>query len=447
VDHGPAPFKLLKPGLAIRPKLGHTQAMADHSHAADGEAHPGMGFREFVTFIAAVMAINALGIDTMLPALPDMGRSLGIAQENQRQWIIAAFVFGFGSAQLFYGPLADRFGRRPILIGSIGMFVVTSIVAAYADSFATMIAARLLQGISSASTRVLAISMVRDCYSGRRMARVMSLAFMIFMGVPVLAPSIGQLILLVAPWPAIFFFLAGFGAIVVLWAALRLPETLRPEQRRAIAPREVIDATRTALTDRTALGYTLASTMLFGSLMGFIVSSQQIFADTFHVPDLFPIIFALAAGTMGVAAFFNSRIVERLGTRRVSHSALIGFIGVSALHLLCAAVGLETVWSFAIFQSATVGCFALAGSNFGSMAMEPVGHIAGTASSIQGFISTVGGALIGTAIGQSFDGTTVPVAAGYLIVGVAALLIVLVTERGRLFRPHHASPAQTCPAQ
>lgn len=402
--------------------------------------HAGIGFREFLAFVAALMAINALGIDTMLPALPAIGEALRIVEENQRQWIISAFMFGFGFAQLIYGPLADRYGRKPVLIVSIGLFVVTSIVAAYASSFPTMIAARALQGFTSASSRVLAISIVRDCYSGRRMARVMSLAIIVFLGVPILAPSIGQLILLIAPWQWIFFFLAAFAAVVLLWAAWRIPETLDPDKRRAIAPREIADAALTVLGNRTSIGYTAASTLLFGSLLGFINSSQQIFADAFHAPHLFTTMFALAAGAMGVASFLNSRIVERLGTRLISHSALLALIAISGVHLLCAANGLETIWSFSLFQAATMSVFALAGANFGSMAMEPVGHIAGTASSIQGFISTVGAAAIGVAIGQSFDGTTVPVAAGYLAFSLIALAIVFVTEEGRLFRAHHAAP-------
>lgn len=405
-----------------------------------GTPHSGMGFRQFVAFVAALMAINALGIDSMLPALPEIGRSLGIADENQRQWIISAFVLGFGGSQLIYGPLADHFGRKPVLLVSVSLFVVTSIFAAFAHNFATIIVARALQGVAAASSRVLSTSIVRDCYTGRRMAKVMSLAFIVFLGVPILAPTIGQLILLVAPWQWIFFFLAGFGAMVVIWAALGLPETLHPEDRRKVALHEIVQAARLVLSDRCSLGYTLASTFLFGSLLGFITSSQQIFADTFQAPQLFTTVFALAAGTMGIASFLNSRIVERLGTRRVSHTALLGFIAVAAAHLLCAANGIETIWTFAVFQALTMASFALAAPNFGSMAMEPVGHIAGTASSIQGSISSVGGALIGAVIGQSFDGTTVPVAAGFLVVGVAALAVVLVTERGRLFRPQHALP-------
>ncbi|MDB5717151.1 MAG: Bcr/CflA subfamily drug resistance transporter [Sphingomonas bacterium] len=411
------------------------------ARAAAPPVHPGIGFREFVGIVAALMAVNALGIDSMLPALPEIGQAIGIDEENKRQWIIASYVFGFGGAQLIYGPLADRYGRKPILIASMAMFAVMSVLAGFADSFASMIAARVAQGAAAASSRVLAISIVRDCYSGRQMARVMSLSFIVFLAVPIVAPSLGQIIMLVAPWPAIFFFLAAFGGAVGLWALLRLPETLKPEDRQPVSPTALLAAAKLVLGNRYSLGYTIASTMLFGSLLGFINSVQQIFADIFHAPKLFPFVFACVASMMAVASFTNARVVGRLGTRLVSHSALLGFIAIAAVHLAVAASGYETIWTFAIFQAAMMGCFGLAGSNFGSMSMEPLGRIAGTGSSIQGFISTVGGAAIGIIIGQGFDGTTVPVTLGFLILGLLALAAVLVTERGRLFRPQNPATA------
>ena len=401
-----------------------------------GPAHPGMGFRQFVGFIAAIMAINALGIDIMLPALPAMSDALGITVENQRQFIIAAYVLGFGGAQLLYGPLSDRLGRKPVLLVSLILFVIASIATTFATDFTTILIARLLQGIAAASSRVLAVSIVRDCYSGRQMARVMSLSFIVFLAVPILAPSIGQIILLVGPWPWIFYFLAAFAAAVVLWGTVKLPETLHAEYRRPISVASILSAGREVLTNRYALGYTLATSLLFGGLMGYINSVQQIFADVFRQPAIFTTVFAATAGTMAVGSFFNSRIVERLGTRRVSHTALLGFITISGLHLAVAASGHESVLSFAVFLALTMGCFSLAASNFGSMAMEPVGHIAGTASSIQGFMSTIGGALLGLVIGQSFNATTIPVAAGFFVLGVASLGVVLVVERGRLFQAH-----------
>lgn len=415
--------------------------MTNSPAAADEGPHPGLGNRAFIGLVAALMAINALSIDIMLPALPDIGRSLQIMEANQRQWVISAYLLGFGAAQLIYGPLSDRHGRRPVLLISLGMFALTSLAATFASNFEEMMIARVLQGVAAAATRVLAVSIVRDCYSGRRMARIMSLSFIIFLAVPILAPSFGQLILLVAPWPWIFAALAFFGAILGAWTALRLPETLHPEYRAPISPRALLRATGRVLGTRVSLGYTIASTLLFGCLLGFINSSQQIFATTFRAPHLFTTIFALAAGAMAVASYANSRIVERLGSRLVSHMALIAFILVALANLAFALGGHQTIWTFSILQAAMMACFGLSASNFGAMSMEPMGAIAGTAASIQGFVSTVGGTLIGALIGQRFDGTTVPVTLGYAMLGLLALLAVFITERGQLFRPQCAPVA------
>ena len=399
-----------------------------------------LGFYEFVVLIAAIMALNALAVDAMLPALPQMGADLGVHAENDRQWIITAYLLGLGVAQLIYGPLADRYGRKPVLLVSLFFYMAFSIAAAFAGSFALMIAARALQGASAAAGRVVAISIVRDCYAGRQMARVMSLAFIVFMAVPILAPSLGQLILLVAPWRWIFGAFAILGGAVMLWSAIRLPETLHPEYRMAITPMRLVIATGVVLSERMSLGYTVALTFLVGGLFGFINSAQQIFFDVFNMPDRFPLVFAAVAASMAAASFVNSRIVERLGTRRVSHWALIGFVAVACTHFTVAATGHETIWSFLLLQAAMMSCFGLASANFGSMAMERVGEIAGTASSIQGFITTVGGSLLGILIGQQFDGTVVPITMGFSVLGALALLTVLITEQGRLFQARHAPP-------
>jgi len=399
-----------------------------------------MRFGLFVALIAALMAVTPLGIDSMLPALPHIGRSLGVASENHQQWVIAVYVFGFGAAQIVYGPLSDRFGRKAILVPSLSLFAALSILAGFASSFPLLLTARLFQGIAGASSRVLSISIIRDCYSGRQMARVMSTSFMVFLMVPILAPSIGQGIMLVGSWRLIFFFLAAFALSVAVVPSLINGETLHPEHRRALSPRAIGQAVWRTLSDRSALGYTLAITLVFGALMGFINSVQQIFQDIFHAPNKFPLVFAGIGMSMAAAAFTNSRIVERMGTRKVSHAALLCMIAVAALHSLFALSGHETILSFALFQFATMFCFGLLGSNFGSMAMENVGEIAGTASSVQGFVSTCCGVLLGLVIGQAFNGTVLPLTVGFFLLGLAALVVVLVTERGKLFRAHHAAP-------
>ncbi|MGQ4273559.1 multidrug effflux MFS transporter [Terrihabitans sp. B22-R8] len=396
--------------------------------------HPGMGFKQFVSLIAALMAVNALAIDSMLPALPAIGDALGIATENERQWVVTAYLLGFGSAQIVYGTLADRFGRKRMLTIGLSIYVIASIVAAFSTSFEMMMMARIAQGLGSAATRVLVVAVVRDCYSGRQMARVMSLSFIVFLAVPILAPSLGQIIMLVVPWRGIFGFLTLFGLAVLVWMTLRLPETLHPENRVPISFKGVTHAFAASFSNRTALGYNLAMTMMLGGLFSFINSAQQIFADVFHASNLFTTIFALIAVFMALSSFLNSKVVGRFGTHKVSHLALFGFIAFSVANAVFAFTDIETLWSFAILQAGTMFCFGLIVSNFGTMAMQPLGHVAGTASSVQGFISTTGGALIGFYVGQHFDGTILPLTLGFSLCGLMALVMVLIAEKGVLFR-------------
>ena len=405
----------------------------------------GPGFPEFVCMIALMMALNALAIDSMLPALPDIGNALGVTRENDRQWVITAYLLGFGGAQILYGPLADRFGRKPVLLIGVGVYVLFGALAAFAPTFDTLILARVGQGLGSAATRVLAVSIVRDRYEGRTMARVMSLSFLVFLGVPVIAPSLGQLILMVGEWREIFGVLALSGAALLIWTGLRLPETLHPEDRLPISVSRLADAYRQVLTSRIGMGYTLAMTAITGALFGFINSSQQIFFDVFKAPTLFPLIFAAIAGGIALASILNARLVVRLGSRLISHTALIGFTICGVIHTVIALSGHESIWTFAVIQALTMFCFGFIAGNFGSMAMEPMGRIAGTAASIQGFISTILGASLGFAIGQQFDGTTVPMTLGFTLMGVLALSAVLFAENGRLFKARHQPKAPVAP--
>jgi DHA1 family bicyclomycin/chloramphenicol resistance-like MFS transporter len=401
----------------------------------------GPGFPEFVALIAMMMALNALAIDSMLPALPAIGDALGVASENSRQWVITAYLLGFGVTQIVYGPLADRHGRKPILMIGLGLYVLFSVLAAFAPTFELLIAARVGTGVGAAALRVLAVSIVRDRYSGRTMARVMSLSFLVFLGVPILAPALGQAILNVAPWPWVFGVLAVGGGAFAVWAAFRLPETLHPEDRMPIEFGRIASAFRQALTNRQSIGYTFAITAISGALFGFINSSQQIFFDVFHEPELFTVVFGVVAGGIAVASLLNARLVERLGSRLISHTALLGFITMASIHATVALTGHETIWTFAILQALTMFCFGFIAGNFGSMAMEPMGHIAGTASSAQGFISTTGGAALGFLIGQQFNGSAAPMTIGFVCLGLTALVFVLIAERGQLFKARNLAPA------
>jgi DHA1 family bicyclomycin/chloramphenicol resistance-like MFS transporter len=329
-----------------------------------------------------------------------------------------------------------------MLMSGLVLYVLAALACALATTFPALLLGRFVHGLAAASVTVMR-SVIRDLYSGRHMAKVMSLTFVVFLMVPIVAPSIGALILLIAPWRFIFAVFGAFAAAVAVWLMLRLPETLHPEYRLTLNRVQITKAVRLVLLNRASMFYTLALTVMFASIMAYVGEVSQIFADVFHRPTWMPGMFALCAVFMGIGAFTNSRIVERYGMRLISHAALLTFIAVTAVHTLVAYLGYESMWSFVAFQAVTMGCVSLALSNFGAMAMEPVGSVAGIAASLQGFISTFSGALVGGAIGRAFNGSTVPLAAGAVGCGLMALIFVLFAERGRLFTAHHADDGQT----
>jgi len=397
----------------------------------DGVRRPGT--REMTAMLAGLMALNAFAIDAMIPALPAIGEALGVTRDNQRQLVVVAYMFGFGSSQLLWGPLADRFGRKPILAVGIGLYAAFALLCAIAGSFELLIAARFMQGAAAAVTRVLVVAMVRDLFEGEAMARVMSLVFMVFMVVPVIAPSIGQGILLVAPWPAIFLVLAGYGLAMLAWSWLRLPETLHPEYRRSLAWRDIGAAAWETIREPQSRGYTLALALTFGALTAYIASVQQIVFDAFDAPGAIGLVFAAVAAPMALASWTNSKVVGRFGMRRVGHGGALAFALVTVVHALIGAVGGETLILFIVLQGLAMACFAFTSSNVGTLAMEHMGPIAGTASSVQGVVGTIGGATIGLLIGQAFDGTAQPFLWGTAACATLSLAVVLLTEPRRLF--------------
>lgn len=389
---------------------------------------------ELIAIAAGLMALNALAIDIMLPGLQQIGASLGVDDENARQYVITAYITGFGLAQLFFGPISDRFGRRiPLLVG-LCVYVAAAFACVFVPSFGLLLAMRFIQGLGAASTRVIAMSVVRDVYGGRAMAEVMSLVFMVFMIIPVIAPGIGQVIMLFSEWHMIFLFMAVMSAAITLWTWARLPETLADENRRAFTASAIAEGFRIVVTNRASICYTLALTAIFGALFGFINSAQQIYVGIYGVGAWFPVLFAAVAGMMAVSSFANSRLVGRFGMRRLAHGALIGFIAMTGIAFVMSFIGYLPLWLFMLLFSLAMVQFSWIGSNFNALAMEPLGHVAGTASSVQGFLQTVGGGVVGALIGQAFDGTVTPMAAGYFIAAVVALGLVLVAERGTLFR-------------
>lgn len=399
-------------------------------------AHRPMGFREFVVVIASIMALNPLATDMMLPALAEIGSSFNVGNANRWQSVLSAFLFGFGIGQFVMGPLSDRFGRRPVLLAGMGVYCVASLLVIVAPSFETLLLARAMAGLGTSATRVIATSIVRDCYSGRRMASVMSLVIMVFITVPVIAPSFGQAVMLLTQWRGIFIMLTIYGVLALMWSALRLPETLPVSMRRSIAIRDVLDAFRQTVTNRQTLGYTLVAGGIQGTLFAFMFSSQQIFTQVYQLGHYFPLAFATIAIGIALAGFLNSRFVGRFGMRVITHGALIGYIVVAAILLVAAMADMLPLALFMILAMLMMFGFGLMFSNLTALAMEPQGHIAGTASSLYGSVTTLLGIGIGYVVGQDYNGTLLPLATGFFLCAIAALGITLIVEKGRLFRPH-----------
>jgi MFS transporter, DHA1 family, multidrug resistance protein len=406
------------------------------ANAVAASGHRPMGFTEFVIVIASIMALNPLAMDIMLPALPNIAAAFDVTSANRPQMVLSIFLVGFGLGQFVMGPLSDRFGRRPILIGGMVVYCIASLLAIAAPSFDTLLLARALQGVCTSATRVIATSIVRDCYAGRRMASVVSLAMMIFIAVPIVAPAFGQAVLMLAQWRGIFVVLMLYGIVTLIWSALRMPETLAPENRRSLAAGQVLDAFRQTVTNRQTLGYALVAGGVLGSLFAYIFIAQQVFHGIYQLGNYFPLAFAGVAVGTAIAGFVNSRLVGRLGMRVISHAALIGYIVIAAIMLAAAKLQMVPLPLFMVLSVLLMFAFGLMISNFTALAMEPQGHIAGTAASLYGSITTLLAICIGASIGQDFDGTLVPFATGFLLCTLAALAVVLVVEKGRLFRPH-----------
>ncbi|WP_156453323.1 multidrug effflux MFS transporter [Polycladidibacter hongkongensis] len=413
--------------------------MSQPAKKTPGASPSGLPFAETLALVAALMALNALAIDVMLPALPAIGSALQIDAHNDRQLIITAFLIGMAVASLVFGPLSDSIGRRKVLLAGLAIYSIGGVISSIATSFEAMLAARFLQGIGAAAPRVATISMVRDWYSGREMGRVMSLAMVVFMSVPIVAPSIGQLILSFGEWRAIFAMLTIVGILLFIWLWVRLPESLKPQNSRPLSFSGTLLAYIKVMRTPITVGYMLAMSLILGTLFGFINSAQQVFVDVFGLQDEFPIMFALIASTMAAASFLNANLVRRFGMRKLAHGAMLAFTAASLVGTTLAATGLQTVTSFMIIQCLCMFFFGFIGSNCNAMAMEPMGSLAGAASSVISFFTTLIGAVLGALIGHAFNGSTAPLTTGFAVLGVLAIVVVYFTEGQRLFTPKNES--------
>ncbi|WEX86985.1 multidrug effflux MFS transporter [Sinorhizobium garamanticum] len=406
---------------------------AEHGDGLSGAARIRMGIAEFIVTIALMTASVALAIDSMLPALQSIGQSFDLANANDAQLVIGIFLLGFGLSQIFFGSLSDAFGRRIVLFGGLAFFTLTSFTASQASSFEALLVMRFVQGIGAAAIRITTMAIVRDCFGGREMARVMSYVMIVFMIIPIVAPFLGQLVLASASWHWIFILIGGIGAVLFTWALTRMKESLPVEERLPLSVGAVLSGFRTVLTNRITCGYMIGLTLFSAVICAYIVSVQQVFGEVYGLGDWLPIAFAGTAGGIAVANFANGFFVRSFGMRRISHAAMILFTSLASIGFVLSLAGTPAfVISYLLF-SILLMFFAVIATNFTAISLEPMGHVAGTATAITGFVSTTGGTLLGAAVGQLFNGTLQPLFGGFALFGLFTILATLWAENGKLF--------------
>lgn len=382
---------------------------------------------EFIALIAMMFATIALSIDAMLPALPDIGAALSPEDPNQAQLIVSSFVLGMGVGTLFTGPLSDAFGRKTVLIAGSLLYAVAAVAALISPTLEMILFSRVLMGLGAAAPRIVGVAIVRDLYSGRDMARIMSLAMTIFMLVPAIAPAMGAGIIAISGWRAIFLVFAIFALIICLWSGLRLPEPLAQDARRPFRFGLMKEAFWEMMRHPTVRLSILAQTLCFGMLFTTIILVQPVYDIVFDRAETFPFWFGFVAIMSGSASILNARIVGRVGMRRVVTGAL-GAQALCSLAMLIATsidLGSAEFYAFVAWQTSVFFMVGLTLGNLNSIAMEPLGHIAGMAASVIGAISTVLSTAIAAPIGLLFDGTLAPLVAGVLVTGFLAFLTML----------------------
>jgi DHA1 family bicyclomycin/chloramphenicol resistance-like MFS transporter len=385
----------------------------------------GPSFIEFVVIISLMMSLTALSIDAMLPALPEIGSDLALQNANTRQLVISMLFLGMALGQLFFGPLSDKTGRKPSMYAGFVFYIAGALLSLLAASFPVMIVGRLLQGFGISAPRAVTLALVRDRYEGRAMARVMSFVTTLLILIPMIAPTLGQAILLFSGWRSIFGSFVLMALMTLLWFSLRIPETLAPEHRAPFTLGRIFDAISEIVRNRTAIGYTLSAGFVGGAFLGYLNSAQQIFQEQYSLGELFPLYFATLAFSIGLASLLNANLVMRLGMRFLVRWSLTIIIGLSILAFIVAsgASGQPPLWFLMAYLMLTFFCVGVLFGNQNSLAMEPLGHLAGIGAAVVGSLSTILQTPIGTVIGQSYNATVLPLVIG---IGVCSGLSILV---------------------
>lgn len=391
-----------------------------------------ISFVEFVVIISLMMSLTALSIDAMLPALASIGSELGAQADNDRQLIVSMIFLGLAFGQMFFGPLSDSLGRKSATYVGYALFIAGALVSVFAGNFPMMLAGRLLQGIGISAPRAITLALVRDRYEGKTMARVMSFVMTVFILVPMLAPSLGQGIMMLAGWRAIFVAFIAIAVINVLWFAVRMPETLAAEHRAPFSLNRIISATREIIKNRIALGYTISAGLIGGAFLGYLNSAQQIYQEQYELGDLFPFFFAVVAFSLGLASFLNARLVMQFGMQFLVNWSLRIIVVLAAVAFGVALLtdGNPPLWFLMAYLMTSFFCVGILFGNQNSMAMEPLGRLAGMGAAVVGSLSTLIQVPLGTFIGRNYNGTIIPLIVGIAVLAVLSIVVINWAESG-----------------
>jgi DHA1 family bicyclomycin/chloramphenicol resistance-like MFS transporter len=375
-------------------------------------------------------SLAALAIDAMLPSLPQIGSDLNVHTVNDRQLVVSVLFLGMAVGQLFFGPLSDKTGRKPAIYAGYAIFIAGSLLSAIAVNYSMMLLGRLLQGVGISSPRAVTLALVRDRYSGRAMARVMSFVMTVFILVPMIAPTLGQALLFFWGWRAIFISFMILALVTIIWFALRMPETLAPENRSSFSLEEIISTGRAVFKVRAAIGYTITAGLILGVFLGYLNSTQQIFQEQYALGARFPQYFAVISLSLGLASLTNTRAVMRFGMRFLVSRSLFFVCGLSilALGIALLTAGHPPLWIFVPYLMMTFFGIGILFGNLNALAMEPLGNLAGIGAAVVGSLSTLISMILGTMIGRGYNGTIFPLVASIAVLAGVSILVVRWTE-------------------
>jgi DHA1 family bicyclomycin/chloramphenicol resistance-like MFS transporter len=387
---------------------------------------------QFISLMGILMSFVALAIDAMLPALGEIGRDLHVKNPNDVQLVVSSIFLGMSVGLMFFGPYSDSYGRKPAIYIGMAIFMTGCLISIYSTTFEIMLIGRVLQGVGAASCRVVTLAMIRDKFEGTTMAKIMSLIMIIFILVPALAPSIGQIILLVSNWRAIFIFMLFLGVISTLWLMLKQDETLDMDKRLPFSLKTIFNGIRETLTNKISRNYTIASGLIFGAFVGYLSSSQQILQVQYNLGKYFSLVFGLLALSIGASSFANSKWVEKYGMEVLCKKSLIVLVCLAGIFLPIFYMlnGHPPLIAFVAYLMMTFFCMGILFGNFNTLAIQPLGHIAGVANSVISSLQTLISVILGGTIGHYYNGTVLPLVAGFLIFGACSLLIIVRSMRG-----------------